>query len=477
MTYQIPSFEEAKVLVVGDIMLDRYWFGKTERISPEAPIPVVHVQKEDERPGGAGNVALNLAALGTQAILSGVVGKDNAAQIIESKLQAANIASALYKDGSKPTTTKLRIVSQNQQLIRCDFEENFSTIESSNLKEIFKSHLQEVKVVILSDYGKGALQGQTELIDLAKNQGIPVLVDPKGSDFSIYRGASLITPNLKEFEAVVGPCRNENEFVERGMQLLEEYNFGSLLVTRGAKGMTLLRRNEPELHLPAKAKEVYDVTGAGDTVIATIAAALAVNLDLASAVAIANRAAGIVVGKLGAATVSMPELRRAIHEDKAMDKGVMTEDQLAIIVNDAKAHGEKVVMTNGCFDILHAGHVSYLEKAKQLGDRLIIAVNDDDSVAKLKGANRPINALDRRMAVLAGLASVDWVVPFSEDTPERIITHLSPNILVKGGDYEVEEIAGHQHVLGRGGEVKVLNFEEGCSSSAIISKIKEEVEV
>jgi D-beta-D-heptose 7-phosphate kinase/D-beta-D-heptose 1-phosphate adenosyltransferase len=297
-------------------------------------------------------------------------------------------------------------------------------------------------------------------------------VDPKGADFSLYRGATLITPNLNEFEAVVGPCADEHELVSRGNVLIKDQQLDALLVTRGEHGMTLLRGGEKELHLPTQAREVFDVTGAGDTVISVMAVALGAGASLPDATALANLAAGIVVGKLGTATVSLPELRRTVQEHQNTGSGVVSEEQLVVMVEDARVHGESIVMTNGCFDILHAGHVAYLERAKQQGDRLIVAVNDDNSVRQLKGPGRPVNSCERRMAVLAALGSVDWVVPFSEDTPERLICRLLPDLLVKGGDYKPEDIAGYRCVKDNGGDVRVLGFEDGCSTSDIIDVIR-----
>jgi D-beta-D-heptose 7-phosphate kinase/D-beta-D-heptose 1-phosphate adenosyltransferase len=472
MQLHLPAFNKARVLVVGDVMLDRYWSGSTSRISPEAPVAVVHVQNMEERPGGAGNVALNITALGAQANLLGICGADAMGDVLENKLGAAGVICHLQRIPNMPTIAKLRILSLHQQLIRLDFEETFHNIDTSTLLANFKTQLKQNDVIILSDYAKGSLRCAKELIATARAAGVPVFVDPKGQDFNLYRGATLLTPNRREFEAVVGTCRDEEELVHKGIELLRTYDIEALLVTRGEQGMTLIRANEPELHLPAKAREVYDVTGAGDTVIAVLAAAYANQQDLPLAASIANLAAGIVVGKLGAATVSVPELRRTIHEEHSSGRGVMTEEQLIIAVEDARAHNERIVMTGGCFDILHAGHVAYLEQAKTFGDRLIVAVNDDASVARLKGAARPINTLARRMAVLAGLSAVDWVVSFSEDTPERIVSRLLPDVWVKGGDYRVADLPEAQPVLANGGEVKILKFVEGCSTSAIVEKMK-----
>lgn len=472
MTLKIPDFSNARILVVGDLMLDRYWHGGTSRISPEAPVPVVHVGQSEDRPGGAGNVALNIAALGAKVTVVGPTGDDEAANTLEACLKAANVDCKFTRFADSPTVTKLRVLSRHQQLIRLDFEEGFESADFSQMLAEYKQQLSEADAVVLSDYGKGALRNSVELIALARKAGKPVLVDPKGNDFSIYNGATLITPNLNEFEDVVGICPDESELVSRGDALIEENKLDALLVTRGEHGMTLLRRDEKEMHLPTQAREVFDVTGAGDTVISVLAITVGAGGSLPDAMALANLAAGIVVGKLGTATVSLPELRRAVQEQQNTGSGVVSEEQLVVLVEDARAHGESIVMTNGCFDILHAGHVAYLERARQQGDRLIVAVNDDASVRLLKGEGRPVNVVDRRMTVLAALGCVDWVVPFSEDTPERLMCRILPDLLVKGGDYRPEDIAGYQCVKDSGGDVKVLGFEDGCSTSDIIDVIR-----
>ena len=472
MKLELPCFNQARVTVVGDVMLDSYWYGRTSRISPEAPVPVVGVTQRDERPGGAANVSLNIAALGATASLVGVVGEDEAAQTLQTALSAVAVNCDFQRSKTHPTISKLRVISQNQQLLRLDFEETFGIADVDQFPAKLKTHIADSGALVLSDYGKGALQEPQKLISLARAAGVPVLVDPKGVDFLKYRGATLVTPNLKEFEAVVGYCENEQILVSRGIALLRELKIDALLITRSELGMTLLRDGEPELHLPARAREVYDVTGAGDTVISVIAASLAGGSSLPQAVALANIAAGLVVGKLGTATVSVPELRRAVQRDQGSERGVVSEDQLLMVIEDARAHGEKVVFTNGCFDIIHAGHVGYLEEAGSLGDRLIVAVNSDASVSRLKGAGRPINPLERRMAVLAGLESVDWVVSFSEDTPEALLNRIKPDVLVKGGDYQVNEIVGADMVKAAGGQVQVLSFIDELSTTAIVDKIK-----
>ncbi|MCP1623501.1 D-beta-D-heptose 7-phosphate kinase/D-beta-D-heptose 1-phosphate adenosyltransferase [Pseudomonas nitroreducens] len=467
----MPRFDQAPVLVVGDVMLDRYWHGATSRISPEAPVPVVRVEQHEDRPGGAANVALNLAALGAPAFLVGVTGIDEAADSLSDSLQAVGVTTRFQRIAGQPTIVKLRVMSRHQQLLRVDFEEAFRT-DAVALSTDVEALLSQVRVLVLSDYGKGALKNHQQLIQAARKRGIPVLADPKGKDFAIYRGASLITPNLSEFEAIVGRCTDEADLVAKGQQLMTELELGALLVTRGEHGMTLLRPGHSALHLPARAREVFDVTGAGDTVISTLAGAIAAGEDLPQAVALANLAAGIVVGKLGTAAISAPELRRAVQREQGSERGVLSLEQLLLAIEDARAHGEKIVFTNGCFDILHAGHVTYLEQARAQGDRLIVATNDDASVTRLKGPGRPINSVDRRMAVLAGLGAVDWVVSFAEDTPERLLSEVRPDVLVKGGDYGVEQVVGADIVKAYGGEVRVLGLVENSSTTAIVEKIR-----
>lgn len=472
MKVKIPSFDAARVLVVGDLMLDRYWYGDTSRISPEAPVPVVRVGDSEERPGGAGNVALNIATLGGLPTVIGLTGADELADLLQAQLESAGVRCAFEQDDAYTTVTKLRIMSRHQQLIRLDFEESFSGHDYAAMQRRYEALLAEIDVVVLSDYGKGTLSAVDGLVAAARSAGKAVLVDPKGSDFSKYRGATLITPNLSEFEAVVGSCQNDEAVVTKGEALRAELELNALLITRGEKGMTLLRSGEAALHLPTRAQEVYDVTGAGDTVISVLAAALAAGQSLADATVLANLGAGVVVGKLGTASVTISELQTAMRAQDEVERGVVDEHTLEALIRDAQSHGETVVMTNGCFDILHAGHVSYLAEARKLGDRLIVAVNSDASVKQLKGEKRPVNSLSQRMAVLAGLESVDWVVPFTEETPERLICHLIPNVLVKGGDYRPEEIAGGKCVIDNGGSVEVLGFIEGCSTTNVIDAIR-----
>ncbi|ARU54841.1 D-heptose-7- phosphate 1-kinase,D-heptose-1-phosphate adenylyltransferase [Oleiphilus messinensis] len=472
MQVDLNRFKKTNVLIAGDLMLDTYWHGDTSRISPEAPVPVVAVNKEESRPGGAANAALNVAALGAQANLVGIVGRDDAATTLTRLLDGAEIRHDLSIDEHYRTITKLRLISRHQQLIRADFEASPSAQMRQSLGNQFNSRLADADIVILSDYGKGALLQCRDLITEAKQRSVPVLVDPKGTDFSRYRHATLLTPNMAEFEAVAGQCRSEDDIINKALSLIHEHQIESLLITRSEHGMTLVKQSGEYHHFPAQAKEVFDVTGAGDTVISTLAVAIASGLDLETSVALANVAAGIVVGKLGTATTTAAELKLAIDADHDLERGMMSFEQLREAVSNARAAGKRIVFTNGCFDILHAGHVGYLQDAKRLGDRLIVAINDDASVSRLKGPNRPVNGLDRRMRVLSALKSVDWVISFSEDTPEPLIEALKPNVLVKGGDYSLDQVVGADIVTRYGGDIRVLSVEDNCSTTATIEKIR-----
>jgi len=468
----LPDFTNTRVLVIGDLMLDRYWHGGTSRISPEAPVPVVRVSAIEERAGGAGNVALNIAALGAQVCLLGYRGEDEPGSSLHRLLEAAGIDCHLETQTTFPTITKLRVLSRHQQLIRLDFEENFKRINPQDLHGAFERQLPAADIVVLSDYDKGTLSKIQPLIQLAQSHGKPVLVDPKGMDFDKYRGATLLTPNRAEFESVVGVCHDESELLEKGLAMLDRLSLKALLITRGEQGMTLMQRGQPVMHLPTHAKEVYDVTGAGDTVIATLATGLSAGLSIADATRLANQAAGLAVAKLGTATISTTELAQAMRGYRTQQRGVIDIEALIPLLSGLRDQGERIVATNGCFDILHPGHVDYLQRARELGDRLVVLVNSDASVRRLKGPERPINSLTHRMTMLAAMECVDWVVPFEEDTPRDVIGRLVPDILVKGGDYaDIKSIAGHDHVIKNGGEVKILPFVEGHSTTGLIEKI------
>jgi D-beta-D-heptose 7-phosphate kinase/D-beta-D-heptose 1-phosphate adenosyltransferase len=467
-----PEFGSAHIIVVGDVMLDRYWSGKAARISPEAPVPVVQVNNIEDRVGGAGNVALNIAKLGGKVTLLAVTGDDSDGKIIKTLLEAEGVTCDFVTVANTRSICKLRIMAQHQQLIRIDFESTPLVFDQDALLVKLREHLTSHTVIIFSDYGKGTLVDISRYITEARQAGLKVLVDPKGNDYQRYCHASIITPNLAEMEAVVGACKDEGDLIDKGRTLLKRYDIEALLLTRGEAGMTLIQAHDTH-SLPAQAKDVFDVTGAGDTVIAVMALSVALGMSLYDAMYLANLSGGIVVGKLGTSTVSIHELTRAMHGDRDFLYGVVSEDELVGLLASARANGERIVMTNGCFDLLHAGHVTYLEQAKALGDRLIVAVNADASVKQLKGDTRPINKLPERMAVLAALACVDWVVAFEEETPERMYCRVLPDILVKGGDYTPEQVAGGDCVIKAGGEVRILAFVDGQSTTAMINRAKE----
>lgn len=474
MNIDFSFFRNAHVLISGDLMLDRYWHGSTSRISPEAPIPVVAVNQQEARPGGAANVALNIAALGAKALLTGIIGDDAAGAELTGILNEAGVETLLTQNAGFSTITKLRIISQHQQLLRADFEAPCGDELIGDMANRVRTALERSDVVLLSDYAKGALRQCPTLISEARAAGKPVLIDPKGTNFSRYRGATLLTPNLSEFEGVAGKCADEAQMVERAKAMIADLELDALLITRSEKGMSLITADGEHHHYPAHAREVFDVTGAGDTVISTLAVALAAGCDLQTSVILANHAASIVVGKLGTAVVTTPELKKSIeHDHEDLEGGILSREQLIAAVRDARHYGQRVVFTNGCFDILHAGHVAYLQEARRRGDKLIVAVNDDESVTRLKGPGRPVNKIGNRMAVLAALKAVDWVTSFSEDTPTALLEAVKPDVLVKGGDYTIEQVVGAEVVKAYGGDVEVLNVEAGLSTTATIKYIRE----
>ncbi len=475
MLTQLPDFTSARILVIGDIMLDRYWYGAATRISPEAPVPIVcmHHGKIHHSLGGAANVATNLNALGGQTTLLGLVGNDEPASRLVQMLDEQGITHHLSRMDTHPTITKLRILSQHQQLMRLDFEEPYAPDALNSLLPTYNEFLPNTDVVILSDYGKGTLSHPEILIAAAQAQGLKLIVDPKRRDFTAYQGAYLITPNQKEFEVVVGPCKNEQEMIEKGMALITAQQLTALLITRGEHGMLLLQRDKPPYSLPAQTREVYDVTGAGDTVVSILAAAVAVGKPLEEAAILANIGASIVISKLGTATVSPHELEQALPKMTGRYP-TFNEAQIIEHCKAARARGERIVMTNGCFDVLHAGHVVCLNRAKQLGDRLIVAVNSDASVRKLKGEGRPIHSLEARMQVLASLSAVDWVLAFEDETPERLLHLIKPDILVKGGDYTLDGVVGAEIVQNYGGEVSVVSSDFDYSTTRILEKLSVE---
>jgi D-beta-D-heptose 7-phosphate kinase / D-beta-D-heptose 1-phosphate adenosyltransferase len=465
------------ILVIGDIIVDRYWYGNTTRISPEAPVPITHVTNVEDRAGGAANVALNIQALGGITTLVGIVGTDESSLSISKILDQHGIIDQLYRVDGIHSITKIRTITNYQQLIRADFEQDLSSYTQGLSK--YLTNLSSYNLIVLSDYNKGTLQDCQAYIALAQKSSIPVLVDPKGADFTRYKGATLLTPNLSEFQAVVGPCATDDELIAKATGLIAELDLQAILITLSERGMLLVYRGAKEqecasLHYPTHSQEVFDVTGAGDTVIATLASSIASGYSLADAVNLANIAASVAIKKAGTAIVNHAELNTALIDAHQADIqfGVVSTEQLAQQVSIARARGEQIVMTNGCFDILHAGHIQYLEQASALGDKLVVAINTDESISKLKGESRPVFPLEQRLAMLAGLRSVAWVVVFEGDTPEKLLREIKPDILVKGGDYKnISEVVGHEIVSEYGGEIKLMAHIPGCSTTSTLDKL------
>ena len=474
----LKNLSQAKVLVVGDVMVDRYWHGDTGRISPEAPVPVVKVNKLEDKAGGAANVAKNIAHLDGQVSLLGIIGDDEYGRTLKNLLIDEKIQSQLVMQNEHPTIAKMRIISRHQQVVRLDLEENFTQKHSQLLLDKLINIINDYDFVVFSDYNKGSLSLIKEMISVVKLAGKTVLVDPKSKDLSQYAGADYITPNLTEYSAAGGQVGSEEVIAKSAREIIKSAKIGAMLLTRSEQGMSLITSDEKH-DFAAQVLEVSDVTGAGDTVIATLSVMLAAGMPAKDAVEVANLAAGIVVGKLGAATVSPEELGRKLSQ-YLVQTGEHYQapfDDVLQHIEFARQNGETIVFTNGCFDILHAGHVRYLAQAKAKGDRLVVGLNNDESISRLKGPERPINPLEERAMVISALGSVDWVIPFGKlennDTPAKLIEQIKPDILIKGGDYTVDQIAGADFVLANGGKVEVLEFLNGCSTSNVIKKIQQ----
>ena len=468
----LDLLKKANVLVIGDIILDKYIYGSVDRVSPESPVPVLRPESEESRLGGAANVASNISSLGSKVSLQGVIGRDEAAEGLKALLKEKKV-KGFFSISSLPTISKLRLLASRQQLLRIDVEEKFSIEDWSKTKALFSKIISSTKatVIVVSDYDKGTLRDIPFLIKQAAKKNIYTLIDPKGNDFSKYEGANIITPNYLEFSNAVGGVLSESDLTLKAKNLIEDLKLEALLITRGAEGMTLVEKQKDKMirtDFSTLAQEVFDVSGAGDTVIASLAASIASGFNLSDSVRISNVAAGIVVGKSGTATPRLSELEASFKTNADS----FSKAQLKLICKEAKEDSLKVVFTNGCFDILHAGHLSYLEAAKELGDKLIVGINNDSSVSKLKGKGRPINPLEERMALIQALKCVDYVVSFSEDTPLKLIEFLKPNVLVKGADYKVKDIVGSESVIKDGGEVRTIPLVKGLSSSRKIQKIK-----
>jgi D-beta-D-heptose 7-phosphate kinase / D-beta-D-heptose 1-phosphate adenosyltransferase len=471
------DFSHLKVLVVGDIMLDRYIHGEVDRISPEAPVPVIRHAQRYGRAGGAANVAMNLAGLGCQAFLAGFWGSDSEQAELDSILQGAEIDTVGVVSSSLPTISKTRIVGRNQQLLRLDIEsrEKYPAVEAQRLLERATELVGKVHAVILSDYAKGALTTAlcASVIQTARASGIPVLVDPKTPDFSKYTGATTVCPNLRELSLATAIPAHETEAILAAAQtLVVVHDFEFLTVTMSEKGISVLRPDST-FHSPARAREVFDVSGAGDTVIATLAASLAGGLKIETAVELANLAAGVVVGKVGTVPIARHELIALLTPSTGLNAGekILDLERIQKRVAEWRASGETIVFTNGCFDLLHVGHITLLEDCRRFGSKLVLGLNADASIGRLKGPTRPIVGEKERARVMAALAAVDAVVLFEEDTPMELIRGIRPNVLVKGGDYTVETVVGHEEVIASGGRVEIVPTVEGFSTTNIVKKL------
>jgi D-beta-D-heptose 7-phosphate kinase/D-beta-D-heptose 1-phosphate adenosyltransferase len=476
----LPLFAGCTVLVLGDIMLDRYVHGDVRRISPEAPIPVLRARKRRAVLGGAANVAQNVAALGARALIAGVVGMDDAGAEIGRALAATpEISPCLVATPNRPTTVKTRFVSGGHQLLRLDEEETGAIDEATEARLVaeFEAALRRADVVVLSDYAKGVLTDRVlaRVIALARAAGKAVIADPKRADFTAYRGVDVLTPNEQEAARAGGvSCDDDAGAVLAGEAALAQADAGAVLVTRSAKGLTLVRRGAAPIHVPTRAQAVADVSGAGDTLIAAFAIGLACGAEMAQAAMLANVAAGISVGKPGTATVSHGELAAGLHRREllALDDKILEVDDARSLREAWRAGGLRVGFTNGCFDLVHPGHVRLLQKARAACDRLIVGLNSDASVKRLKGPERPLQQEMARATVMAAIGAVDLVVLFEEDTPEQLIRALMPDLLLKGADYTIEQVVGGDIVREAGGEVKLIDLEAGHSTTSIVRRMK-----
>ncbi|MGI4757221.1 MAG: bifunctional D-glycero-beta-D-manno-heptose-7-phosphate kinase/D-glycero-beta-D-manno-heptose 1-phosphate adenylyltransferase HldE [Janthinobacterium lividum] len=474
------GFGHLRVLVVGDVMIDRYIVGDVERISPEAPVPVLRQAREYSRPGGAANVAMNLAGLGLQTTLAGFVGEDDHAAELRRLMAEARVDTSGLVGTALPTIAKTRVVSRTQQLLRIDVEsrERATEAEAESLLQAAVGAVEHADAIVLSDYAKGALSDELCLavIAAARARQIPVLVDPKARDFAKYAGATTVCPNLQELSAATGVDAHATEaLLQAGRDLLAGLSMDFLTLTMSERGIHVLRRGgiDEEYRSPARAREVFDVSGAGDTVIATLAASLAGGLSVESAVELANIAAGIVVAKLGTVPVAAHEIVSELTVSSAVVSAekVLDRDRAFARVGEWRASGETIVFTNGCFDLLHIGHITLLEDCRRFGSKLVVGMNTDRSVSRLKGPSRPIVGENERTRVMAALGAVDLVVLFDEETPLALIQGMKPDVLVKGGDYSVETVVGHEEVLAAGGRVEIVPTLPGFSTSNIVRKM------
>lgn len=478
-THLINTFSSTRILCIGDVMLDQFVRGSISRISPEAPVPVLHITDKDRVLGGAGNVVRNLEALGSHVTFISIVGEDRNGDCIQYLLNASpNIDAHLVIDKKRLTTTKTRFIATNQQILRADDEQTLplTKAQENEIFTLFKGHLEGHDLVVLSDYAKGLFSFALlqSLIQESRAHKKPILVDPKGKNYQHYKGATLLTPNRKELsEATLLPTHTDEELLAAAQHIIKACDFEAMIVTRGPEGMSLVNASGHHEHLPTTALEIFDVSGAGDTVIATLATTIAAGGSLLEAMQLANAAAGLVVAKVGTAVVHQEELIAVLHhqELESHEKKIVSWQSAQDITQKWKRRGHRVVFTNGCFDLIHPGHVSLLSKARKAGDRLVVGLNTDNSVKRFKGETRPIQEEMARALVLASLASVDLVVMFDQDGPLELIETLKPDVLVKGADYTIDQVWGATFVQSYGGEVLLIDLVEGQSTTGIVAKI------
>ncbi|MFH1994178.1 MAG: D-glycero-beta-D-manno-heptose-7-phosphate kinase [Nitrospinota bacterium] len=474
----IASLKGHRIIVVGDLILDEYIWGSLERISPEAPVGIIESKSENLALGGAANVANNLIALGLNVDIFGVIGKDQKGKELTKLLKKRGVViDGIVEDESRHTTNKIRVIANHQQILRIDREkrDDLSAAVRKKLLKAVSSKMNKVDGIILSDYGKGVVTEEfvKELVEVAKKHNKKIIADPKGSDYSKYKGVAIVTPNKKEASEAAGiKIDSEKSLKEAAQKILKMFKGEALLITRGDEGMSLFKKDMSLAHISTVAKEVYDVSGAGDTVISVFAGLFFNGLDMVEAVEIANIAAGIEVGKIGTAVVTGSEIIERIESGGVEEKGRIVDlAEIKQIVARARNMGKKIVFTNGCFDLLHVGHIKYLAQAKSYGDILIIGMNSDSSVRKLKGPKRPLIGEEERGALLTALNSVDYVVIFSEPTPDKLIKEIMPDVLVKGGDYAIDEVVGRDIVEAHGGRVELVPVVKGMSTSGLVQKI------
>lgn len=478
--YFFDNKERPKVLVIGDLILDEYLWGGVTRISPEAPVPILETKSENLSLGGAANVANNLAALGCDVYLIGAIGQDEKGDRLLELIRERGIhTEGIFRFVHRPTTSKMRIIAHNQQILRIDKEDNRPITEETEKKiiEFTNKVLPEMNGVICSDYQKGVLTEKVikNLMHRAQKAKKAVIVDPKSADFSLYKGATVLTPNEKEVERSVPIKINSGEDLERAAEYLLSLTRGeALLVTRGKDGMTLYRNKKKPVDIPTVAKEVYDVTGAGDTVVSVFGMAVFGGFNFQEAAWLSNMAASIVVGKVGTAVVTLNEINEFLQEEMLRTSHTVLElEELKKLVSLAKSTGKSVVFTNGCFDLIHGGHIEFLQKAKALGDILVVGLNSDQSVREIKGDGRPIKTQQERANILSALRYVDYITIFNENTPECLISEIRPDILVKGDDYGIDEVVGREIVEGYGARVELIPIVKGLSTTNTVEQILE----